>query len=669
MSLFIIFSVFEAIFDFSYTGKSQNKTLEPGYYKFEVWGAQGGGSAYTQSGQGGKGGYSVGYLNLAETTTIYIQVGGVGKAAVYRLAEGGYNGGGCAWSSDYGDPGHGGGGGTDIRINEDDIYSRVIVAGGGGGGGEDNEMGGYGGGLTGGGNSAGNNYPGTQTSSSSGGAFFQGAHTAWDGGGGGGGTQGGSQTKPTGNSEGDSNGGSGGSGYVYTESTAKNYPIECKLTPKYYLTEASTTAGNQQITKPDGTTSTGHSGNGFARITVIDADFNYLILDNELSVNGFGNRCANVVVIKTVLTGKNIISIANNAFKDQSCITEVKIPETIRKIGSSAFENCENLVNVSFITSSSLISIGDSAFKMCSKLNSICDLSKVTSLGEYCFQGCSSLQSLSIPQVTSLSNSLFRDCTGLTSLNLSENLISIGTSAFQNTTFSIFNISYLNKIESISSSAFKDCFNLEEAYIPQELDSIGDNAFENCESLRYVNLPFNLKSLGKFCFSGCRNLQQIYIPYSLINIKNYAFGSSGIETVLIHSDAVVDGYAFYNCTFLKRVEIFDNAIVMPNGFSNCTNIQKVVVYDYVTLFNNSFDTISSSVFYFGTTDVCYPNTAEELARINSTEIYVRNEYPSDKFCEIQIVKCTSDSVSSSKCLNTPYYNDMQRLVLRARRRR
>ncbi|EAY05052.1 surface antigen BspA-like [Trichomonas vaginalis G3] len=437
MFIYLVFLVFEASYNFSYTGSAQTKALDPGFYKFEVWGAQGGGSLNSHSGIGGKGGYSVGYLNLNEVTTVYIQVGGVGKRKENGLAEGGYNGGGCAWAGGSSYPAHGGGGGTDIRINEDNIYSRVIVAGGGGGGGEDRETGGFGGGLTGGGNSAGNYDPGTQTSSSNGGAFFQGAHTAWDGGCGGGGWYGGgtadgSQMKPTSGSEGDSNGGSGGSGYVYTESTAKNYPNGCKLTSKYYLKDASTTGGDQSILEPDGTKSTGHSGNGFARITLIDTDLNLLSSGNDYIVSGFSNRCVNVVEIKSVADGKNVVSIANNAFKNQSCIEEVKLPETIREIGSNAFENCINLVKVSFITSSSLTTIGSSAFKRCSKLNSFGDLSKVTTIGEYSFQWCLALSSLcNLSHITSIRDYCFQWCSSLNSLGDLSKVTSVGDCCFQ----------------------------------------------------------------------------------------------------------------------------------------------------------------------------------------------------------------------------------------------
>ena len=62
----------------------------------------------------------------------------------------------------------------------------------------------------------------------------------------------------------------GGSGYIYTSSTASNYPSGCTLSSSYYLTNASTTAGNSTFLSPSGTSVTGREGNGYARITCLD---------------------------------------------------------------------------------------------------------------------------------------------------------------------------------------------------------------------------------------------------------------------------------------------------------------------------------------------------------------------------------------------------------------
>ena len=246
--------------DYSYTGAVQTATLKAGTHKLEVWGAQGGGSS---SHPGGKGGYSYGTLTLTKNITSYIYVGGQGTnddgsfSSKATLA-GGFNGGGYgrAWNGTSHNGG-GGGGASDIRLVEDSLYSRVIVAGGGGGG-SDNGNGGYGGGTSGGsGNMSGG-------SSSSGYGFGTGGDVTYSGGecgGGGSGWYGG-----TGGSS-ENYAGGGGSGYVYTSGTASSYPSGVKLNSSYYLTNASTIGGNTSFTDNSGSTVTGHSGNGYARIT------------------------------------------------------------------------------------------------------------------------------------------------------------------------------------------------------------------------------------------------------------------------------------------------------------------------------------------------------------------------------------------------------------------
>lgn len=262
------------ILNFNYTGAVQSVTLPKGTYTLECWGAQGGYSSSNSGidvGMGGKGGYSVGTITLDKKTPIYIYAGGVGSISGNGKADGGFPNGGSSWASGTSEGAGGGGGSSDIRIGTDSLYARVIVAGGGGGGGEDNETGGYGGGETGG--TSGSGTPGSQTAPS--GYFGIGGHTSYDGGGGGGGWYGaypaGGQTTPaTGSSGSDTSGSPGGSGYVYTSATASNYPSGCLLNSSYYLSAAKTIAGNTSFTSPTGSSETGHSGNGYCRITVIE---------------------------------------------------------------------------------------------------------------------------------------------------------------------------------------------------------------------------------------------------------------------------------------------------------------------------------------------------------------------------------------------------------------
>lgn len=257
------------ILNYDYTGAVQTVTLPKGTYKLECWGAQGGyrsGATY-----GGYGGYSVGTLTLEADTQLFIYSGGSGNTGG---TSGGFNGGGSR--STY----NGGGGGSDIRIGQDSLYARVIVAGGGGSCGASSKKGGYGGGETAG--AATDGYgsgggAGTQTSGGSGGSSNSGTfgvggegkyRKSGYGGAGGGGWYGGGGTYPDSSGD-DDKGGGGGSGYVYTSITATNYPTGCLLNSAYYLADAQTIAGNASMPSTDGSTETGHQGNGYVRITVI----------------------------------------------------------------------------------------------------------------------------------------------------------------------------------------------------------------------------------------------------------------------------------------------------------------------------------------------------------------------------------------------------------------
>ena len=121
---------------FGYTGSVQTLTIpKDGYYKIELWGAQGE-AAGTTVYIGGLGGYTsgVGYFNEGEI--VYIYVGGIAPGK----GPGGYNGGGSVNVNQT--FGGAGGGATDIRFGGTALVNRIMVAGGGGGAGS--RGGGYG---------------------------------------------------------------------------------------------------------------------------------------------------------------------------------------------------------------------------------------------------------------------------------------------------------------------------------------------------------------------------------------------------------------------------------------------------------------------------------------------------------------------------------------------
>ena len=153
---------------------------------------------------------------------------------------------------------------------------------------------------------------GTQTAGGAGGSnnagtFGQGGQglsaSSGYGGAGGGGWYGGGGSYPDGSGD-DDRGGGGGSGYVYTSSTASNYPSGCLLNSSYYLTNAQTIAGNTAFTSPTGTNETGHTGNGYIRITAIKAGSgNTLVKTDSTTWKNYKNMFVNTGASTTVPSG------------------------------------------------------------------------------------------------------------------------------------------------------------------------------------------------------------------------------------------------------------------------------------------------------------------------------------------------------------------------------
>ena len=250
---------------FSFKGSTESFTVPvDGTYTLECWGAG--------ENQGGK---SKGDYQAQKGTTLYICVGGKGKAGDrVQIGEGGYNGGGnggTAVINDKGQPlkrGDGGCGATHICL-EDGVLSKLetayknnrllMVAGGQGGAQYPAGSGPFGGGTEGGRptNKAGTTFK--AATQIDGFAFglgqtgrngTKGTQNGGEGnGGGGGGLYGGISPQAQGNKT--NSPGGGGSGYVNAKLL-----VNCK-----------TIAGNQSFLSPSGVSETGHAGNGAALIT------------------------------------------------------------------------------------------------------------------------------------------------------------------------------------------------------------------------------------------------------------------------------------------------------------------------------------------------------------------------------------------------------------------
>ena len=276
--------------EFAYSGSEQTFIASSsGYYKLEVWGAQGG--SYNSSYYGGYGGYSTGIVFLNKNEQLKIYVGGTATSSI-----GGYNGGGKG-SSYVGISG--GGGATHIaRVSgllstlSEKRDNILIVAGGGGGSFYEGGTGAIGGSA---GGYLGNNglyynrgipYGGSQVSggtnadsSSISGSFGQGGTGTDFSAGGGAGFYGGAAGGTDRSDQGDYGTGAGGSGYIGNSllTSKAMYCYNCTASFGTDTKTISTICTNDAATK-----NCSKKGNGYAKISFIkEADVDTRIVKNK----------------------------------------------------------------------------------------------------------------------------------------------------------------------------------------------------------------------------------------------------------------------------------------------------------------------------------------------------------------------------------------------------
>jgi hypothetical protein len=209
---------------------------------------------------------------------------------------------------------------------------------------------------------------------------------------------------------------------------------------------------------------------------------------------------------------ESVRTLGSAAFNDCENLSAVTIPRAVTTISSEAFYGCSGLTSMNM--SDYVTTISSSAFAGCSGLTSITIPSKVTYIGEYAFSGCSGLTSIIIPtSVTSIGVNAFYYCSGLTTLN--------------------YNAINGSVIYSGIQSVFDNCANLITLNIGSQVTTLPSYIFRNCQSLTgALVIPSSVKTIGSNTFYGCSGLTSITIPTSVTSIY---------------------GYAFYNCSGLKSV--------------------------------------------------------------------------------------------------------------------
>lgn len=275
---------------------------------------------------------------------------------------------------------------------------------------------------------------------------------------------------------------------------------------------------------------------------------------------GFHGACINVDINSSVNT------LRDGAFKDCSGIESISIPASVTKIGKRIFkdsrsylssieispdnlfydsrDNCNAIIEKATNTliegcqfteiPNSVTKIGDYAFEDCDQLENITIPNSITEIGNFAFSGCTRLSKIEIPtSVTSIGDGAFSGCDLLDSITIPSSVTSIGDGAFSGCTRLKF-INIPNTIEEIKDSTFSKCIGIERITIPSSTTSIGDAAFYGCKGLKDIIIPNSVTEIGDYAFRDCKKLESIIIPKSVTRISEGIFDNcSELSTIII----------------------------------------------------------------------------------------------------------------------------------------
>ncbi len=283
--------------------------------------------------------------------------------------------------------------------------------------------------------------------------------------------------------------------------------------------------------------------------TVSNFDFTYFGSE-EASLYAYYGTTANLVLPQTY-ENKPVTVIGENAFKNNTTLETIVLPNTIKSIYPSAFEGCTALKSIVLPEGCEIID--DKAFK-----------------------GCTSLTSVTIPStIVYIYQEAFKDCISLESISLPENLNMIGQYAFDGCqTIESVNVPVNTFIQAF---AFKNCTSLETFVLSRNTEG---SILMGCNNLKTLTVQRNQANIRSLFTSS----QSDVVPASLkeitivgdVNDDQYIYGYAGLENIEKVTILNCEGLAydaFKNCTSLTTVILPDNLKKIDvTSFSGCTSL-------------------------------------------------------------------------------------------------
>ena len=398
-------------------------------------------------------------------------------------------------------------------------------------------------------------------------------------------------------------------GYCTREVGSRRYYT--KSTSKYF----SDGSGNY-FSDSTGSGSTGSSGTA---TKVVQPRYEYKLTKNAknedvATITKYYGTVAAITVPKTI-DGYTVTGIGYEAFKGNTYLTSVLLPDTITEIGMLAFKDCTGIEVVSLPSELEVLPYG--AFQNCTSLTEIKIPKTVTnenqnmSIGP--FWGCTLLKNVVFEDgMTKVPNGILKDASAVESVVLPSTVTEIGNDAFNGCT-SLKQLPDISAVTKIDYQSFKNCTSLKSIDLSDTITEIGMLSFSGCNGLEQVKLQKNLQILTYGAFQNCASLTEISIPKTVTNekenlsigpfsgctsLKNVVFeegmtkvpvgilkDASAVENVMLPNTVTEIGNdAFNGCASLKQLPNMSSVTkINYQAFKNCTSLKSIDLSDTITV--------------------------------------------------------------------------------------
>lgn len=363
-------------------------------------------------------------------------------------------------------------------------------------------------------------------------------------------------------------------------------------------------------------------------------EFEFRIYDDTATLEKYNGYENENVVIPSTYQNHPVTRIEGNAFKGNTVIKSVDIPDTVTYIGNQAFSYCTNLESVDF--PENLETIHGYAFYECKKLKNITLPKYVLEIGDkafgyYCDQKSGDEFTIdliingytnSVAEMYAKDNGFTFVSVGVAPLYLYEVEESYGDeqprariTKYLGTQKDVVIPSEIDGylIDGIWRYAFSKNNYIENVTIPSSIYSIYSGAFSYCSMLKTVTIKADWISIRDEAFYNCEQLSEFkyepdypyFDPKDRISVaigakaiegtayynnkNNYKNGALYLGTALVKVDSTVKSftipeyvtcigeYAFKDCTKLTSITIPERVESIGRGaFEGCTALNNVI---------------------------------------------------------------------------------------------